>query len=69
MTAVHDVFGNADLFQIFFAGIGVVGVDDDGRVRQLPFGVRFQQVVQVFVMVVRQAVSEVVDVAAQDGMS
>ena len=61
-TALEDVFSDADLFEILFARIGVVGVDDDRRMSEVAFAVGFIQALQVFIVVVRQAVAEAVDV-------
>ena len=45
----------------------MVGVDDDGRIGQVPLAIGFVQALEVFIMVVRHAVAEAVDIAAQDG--
>ena len=40
-TTLKDVFGNAYLFEIPFSRIGMVGIDDDGRMGEVPFSVGF----------------------------
>ena len=65
---MHHVFGNADLFQIFFPGIGVVGVHNDGRVDDVPFVVGVQQSLQVFIMVVGHVVAEFVHITPQNSV-
>lgn len=67
-TAVDDVFGDADLFQVFLARVGMVGVDDDGRIGQVTLAIGFVQALEVFIVIVRHAVAEAVDIAAQDGV-
>ena len=64
--AVEDVFGDPDLFEVLLAGVGVVAVDDHGRVAEIGLFVGVQQVLQILVVVVRMAAAEAVDVAAED---
>ena len=66
--AGHDVFGNADLFHVFLAGIIVVAVHYDGRILQISFAVHVRHFPKVFIVVVRHAGAEVVHVAPEDGM-
>ena len=35
LAGLHDILGNADLLQIFFAGVGVVGIHNNCRILQL----------------------------------
>ena len=37
---MKDFLGNPDLFQIFLAGVGMVGIYDTGRICQVPFSVK-----------------------------
>ena len=64
--AVEDVFGDPDLFEVLLAGVGVVAVDDHGRVAEISLFVGVQQVLQILVVVVRMAAAEAVDVAAEN---
>ncbi len=51
-AAVQDLFNNADLLLIFLAGVGMVGVDEDGRVLQISFFIFFQKKLDVFIVIV-----------------
>lgn len=67
-TAVDDVFCNADLLEILLARVRMIGIDDDRRVCEIALVVRLVERAQVLIVVVRHAVAETVDIAAQDGM-
>ena len=49
---MQDLFYNADLLLILLAGVGMVGVNKDGRVFQIPFLVFFQKKLDILVVVV-----------------
>ena len=52
--AVQDFFCNANLFQILFAGIGMVGIYNECGILQSFFCIDFCQVLQIFIMVIGQ---------------
>ena len=62
--AVADILRDADLFIVLFAGVVVIGIDDDRRVLELLFFVQPVDQFEIFVVVVRMAVAELVDVAS-----
>ncbi len=66
--AVDDVLGNADLFIVLLAGVAVVGVHEDGGVLCPGLFVEPSDGQQVFVVVVRVAVAELVHAAAHNGV-
>ena len=45
-AAVEDFLDNTDLLHVLFAGVGVVGIHDAGRICQIPFGVKLMKVNQ-----------------------
>ena len=54
MTAVHHLFDDSNLLVELLVGVGVVGVDNAGRVLQITLGVKTEQDLQILVMVVGQ---------------
>ena len=47
LSAVHDFLDNTNLLFKLFAGVGMVGIDNAGRIFQIHFAVHFQQQIQV----------------------
>ena len=68
LTGMHDILSNANLLQIFFAGVGVVGIHNNCRILQLTFCVHINNDFQYLIMVVGEAVADGVNIAAQNGM-
>ena len=56
-AAVQDFFHDADLLFIFLAGVGMVGVDENSRVFQIPLLVLFKKKLDIFIMVVGDRIS------------
>ena len=52
-AAVENFLDNTDLLHVLFAGVGVVGIHDAGRICQIPFGVKLMKEDQIFIVVVR----------------
>ena len=65
---MHDVLADADLLQVFLAGVVVVGIHNDGRVFQVGLSVELQQVPEVLIMVIGMGTAEAVHIAPQDGV-
>ena len=68
LTGMHDILRNADLLQIFFAGVSVVGIHNNCRVLQLTFCIHINNDFQHLIMVIGEAVADGVNIAAQNGM-
>ena len=56
-AAVQDLFHNADLLLILLAGVGMIGVDENSRVFQIPLLVLFEEELDIFIMVVGNRIS------------
>ena len=56
-AAVQDLFYDADLLLIFLAGVGMISVNEDGRVFQIPFLVFFEKKLDIFIVVVGNCIS------------
>lgn len=67
-AAVEYFLDNTDLLHVLFAGVGVVGIHDAGRICQIPFGVKLMKEDQIFIVVVRNILAMLVDCATQNGV-
>ena len=67
-AAVHDVLADADLLQVFLAGVVVVGVHNDGGVVQAGLPIELQQVPEVLIMIIGMGAAEAVHIAPEDGV-
>ena len=52
LTVVHNFFGDTNLFIIFFSGIGMVGINDSGRIDHIHFVIFSDQAHDVLVVVI-----------------
>ena len=68
LAGMHNILGNADLLQIFFAGIGVVGIHNNRRVLQLTLRIHINNDFQHLIMVVGETVADGVYITTQNGM-
>ena len=69
VAAVNDVLGNADLLEILLAGVVMVGIHNDRRVREIGFLIEFFNSQKIFVMIVRNASAGMVNIATENRMS
>ena len=60
-AAVENFLDDTDLLHVLFAGVGVVGIHDAGRICQIPFGVKLMKEDQIFIVVVRNILAMLVD--------
>ena len=67
-SAVHNFVGNSDLFEPLFSGVGMVAVNNNGGVFEIPFVIKIENSLKVFVMIVRVAVAVFVNIAAENCM-
>ena len=51
-AGVQNVLGDTGLFEVFFCGICMVGIDDNSRVLEARLGVQLGQLAQILVVVV-----------------
>ena len=71
---MHNILTDTDLFRKAFAGVGMIGVYDNGRIDQfclsgfIDFLIVFQEILQIFVMIVRHISSEFVHITTQNRM-
>ena len=65
-AAVQDLFYNADLLFILFAGIRMIGIDEDRRVLQISLFIFFQKELDILIVVVGDRVSVLVYSAPED---
>ena len=67
-SVVQDFFCDANLLCIFFAGIGMVSINDACRVLQIHLVIHFDQATNVFVMVIWTVCTEFVDGTTKNNM-
>ena len=70
---MQDILADADLLHKLLAGIGVVRVYDDRRMRQLMsrflcLFIMLQQVLQILIMIIWNISAKLVHISAQNGM-
>ena len=69
LAAVHDFFGDSDLFFELLVGVGMVRIDHAGRILQIHFFVHIPQTDQIFIMVVGNVGTMLVGSTTQHGVS
>ena len=67
-AAVQDLFYNADLLLILLAGVGMVGVNKDSRVFQIPFLVFFQKKLDILIVIIGDCIPMFVYGASENGV-
>ena len=67
-TAMENFLGNTNLFKRLFAGVCVVGIHDNGFICEILCRIYFAEREKVFVVVVREGVTLIVNVTAKDGV-
>ena len=67
-AAVENVAGDADLLEVLLAGVGVVGIDNDGRIEQAALLVTLVQADQILIVVVGDGLAGGILIAAHDGV-
>ena len=65
---MQHFLGNARLLRILLVGIGMVGVDQAGRIDQVAFQVHLNKQFQIFIMIIGLIQTMLVDRAAQYGV-
>ena len=70
---MQDILADPDLLHKLFAGIGVVRIYDDRRMRQfMPrfpcLLIMFQKILQILIMIIRNVSAKLVHISAQNGM-
>ena len=65
-AAVQNLLDDADLLGILLVGIGMIGVHNAGGILQVPLRIQTVEQDQVLIVIIGQALSMLVDGAAQD---
>ena len=68
LAAVHNLFDDTYLLFMLFVGIAVVGINDAGRILQIPFIIEGEKRIQILIMVVGNITAVLVGGATQYGM-
>ena len=63
-AAVKNFLHDTDLLHVTLVGVGVVSVNNAGRIQQLPLLIQAVEKLQILIMVVRQALTVLADCAS-----
>ena len=68
LTAVHNLLDNTDLLLVLLGRIAVIGINDRSRILQIPFIIKLQQQIQVFVVIVGKVLAMLTGGTTQNGV-
>ena len=68
LTAVHNLLDNTDLLLVLLGRIAVIGINDRSRILQIPFIIKLQKQIQVFVVIVGKVLAMLTGGTTQNGV-
>ena len=68
VAAVENFVYDTDLLLVFLVGVRMIGINDDSRVLEILLAVQVVESDQIFIMIVRNCLSILVDTSTEDGV-